>query len=105
MHHRGGKFGKIVLKHHPLDGLVQALVPVEALDETLTVMPGIITSVRGRPVGPRNTGGLQIKVQYVAPDGHVRLIARLGNSVQEVRVTGSDPQTLLAKLQQIFPSN
>jgi hypothetical protein len=102
MQHRGGKFGKIVLKHHPLDGLVSVLAPIEALPEVQTVMPGVITSVRGRPIGSRQTGGLQIKVQYMAPDGHIRLLVRSGNSTQEVRVVSSEPAKTLLDLRARF---
>ena len=100
LQHRGGKFGKIVLKHHPIEGLVRALEPIEALPEVQTIMPGVITSVRGRPIGSRQEGGLVLKLQYIAPDGHIRLIARQGNTTQEVRVIGQSPQQLFDSIKQ-----
>lgn len=103
LQHRGGKYGKIVLKHHPLDGLVEVLEPVEAWPEVQIIMPGVITSVRGRPIGSRQQGGIIIKVQYIAPDGHIRLLAKSANSTQEIRVLSSDSQKVLSKLQRLFP--
>src|SRR5690606_23867414 len=100
--HRGGKYGKIVLKHHPIDGLVKALEPIESIDEVQTVMPGVITSVRGRPIGPRQAGGIQLKLQYIAPDGHIRLIARSGNTTQEIRVVTSNPELTFEQLKNII---
>lgn len=102
LQHRGGKYGKIVLKHHPISGLVKALEMIEALSEVQTVMPGVITSVRGRPIGSRERGGLVLKLQYIAPDGHIRLLARLGNTTQEVRVIGSDPDRLFTQIHQLL---
>jgi hypothetical protein len=102
LQHRGGKYGKIVLKHHPIDGLVKALEAVEALPEVQTVMPGVITSVRGRPIGTRESGGLVLKLQYVAPDGHIRLIARQGNTTQEIRVTCRNPEAVFLHLKQLL---
>jgi hypothetical protein len=102
LQHRGGKYGKIVLKHHPLDGLVQVLAVVEALLEVQTIVPGVITAVRGRPIGNREVGGMVIKVQYVAPDGHIRLLARLGNATQEVRVVSGAPDKSLAEIRLLF---
>jgi hypothetical protein len=102
LQHRGGRYGKIVLKHHPLEGLVKALEVVEALAEVQTVMPGVITAVRGRPIGNRDSGGMLIKVQYVAPDGHVRLLVRQANATQEVRVVSSNPDKTLIDLKRLF---
>jgi hypothetical protein len=101
LQHRGGKFGKIVLKHHPIEGLVRALEPVEALEHVQTVMPGVITSVRGRPIA-RERGGLVLKVQYIAPDGHIRLLARSGNTTQEVRIICTHSRLVFEKLQLMF---
>ncbi len=86
--HRGGKYGKIVLKHHPIENLIAALEPIEALLEVQTIMPGVITSVRGSR-GPEK---LTIKIQYIAPDGHIRLIARRNSTTQEIRLTSSNPE-------------
>ena len=74
--------------------MVKALESIEALPEVQTIMPGVITSVRGRPIGSRQEGGLLLKLQYIAPDGHIRLIARQGNTTQEVRVIGQNPPQL-----------
>lgn len=103
--HRGGKYKKIVLKHHPIDGLVKALESIEAIAEVQTIVPGVITSVRGRPIGSRHKGGLILKLQYIAPDGHIRLIARQGNTTQEVRVVGQDPQSLFYKVKEVIESS
>lgn len=104
LQHRGGKYGKIVLKHHPIEGLVKALEGIEAIAEVQTIMPGVITSVRGRPIGSRQKGGLILKLQYVAPDGHIRLLARQGNTTQEVRVIGQDSELLYDQIQSILES-
>ncbi len=102
LQHRGGKYGKIVLKHHPIKGLVKALEPLEALTEVQTIMPGVITSVRGRPIGSRQQGGLVLKLQYIAPDGHIRLLARQGNTTQEVRVIGQGSQSLFHQIKRLI---
>jgi hypothetical protein len=102
LQHRGGMYGKIVLKHHPIEGLVYALGAVERLPGVQTVVPGVITSVRGRPIA-REHGGIVIKVQYIAPDGHIRLIARLGNTTQEIRVVSNDLEQTFADLRGLFP--
>ena len=104
LQHRGGKYGKIVLKHHPIEGLINALESIEALSEVQTIMPGIITSVRGRPIGNRQQGGLVLKLQYIAPDGHIRLLARQGNTTQEVRVIGQNPELLFSRIKQLLRS-
>src|SRR5690606_11807086 len=103
LQHRGGLFGKIVLKHHPLNSLAKHLETVETLAEVQTIIPGVMSSVRGRPIGPRQQGGLSIRVQYIAPDGRIRLIARSANSTQEVRVVSSDPAKTFAQLSEKFP--
>ena len=102
LQHRGGKYGKIVLKHHPIVGLIKALEPIEALVEAQTLMPGVITSVRGRPIGNRQQGGLQLRLQYIAPNGHIRLLARQGNTTQEVRVIGPNPQVLFEQIKRLL---
>lgn len=102
LQHRGGKYNKIVLKHHPIKGLVEKLAAVEAISQVKTIMPGVITTVRGRPIGNRQSGGLQLKAQYIAPDGHIRMIARHANTTQEVRITSSNPEAVLKQLQQLF---
>lgn len=96
--HRGGQQGKVVLKHHPIENLLKLLEPVEALPEVQTIMPGVITSVRGGR-GPEK---LTIKVQYIAPDGHIRLIARRNSTTQEIRLTSSNPDKTLSDLNALF---
>lgn len=96
--HRGGQLGKIVLKHHPIENLIEALRPIEALTEVQTIIPGVITSVRGGR-GPEQ---LTIKVRYIAPDGHIRLIARRNSTTQEIRLTSSNPSKTLLDLHNIF---
>lgn len=98
LQHRGGKYKKIVLRHHPIEGLVKALEIIEAIPEVQTIMPGVITSVRGRPIGRRHVGGIFLKLQYIAPDGHIRLIARQGNTTQEVRVVSAEPELTFSQL-------
>ena len=98
LQHRGGKYGKIVLKHHPLEGLVRLLEPIEALVPVQIIMPGVITSSkRGHAVG-----GLVLRVQYVAPDGHIRLLARDGGNTQEVRIMCERPDETIELIRQIL---
>lgn len=102
LQHRGGKYGKIVLKHHPIENLVKSLEVIESIPEVQTIMPGVITSVRGRPIGARQAGGLQLKLQYIAPDGHIRVIARMGNTTQEVRIISSNPPETYSQIEKLL---
>ena len=85
--HREGVTGKTVAKHTPIPGLMEAIKDLEKIRGVHSIVPGPIQS----PRGGKGPGELTISVQYIAPEGYIRLLAKKGNLRQEIRVVTSRP--------------
>lgn len=93
--HREGVTGKTTAKHSPIPGLFEAIKDIEKIRGVHSIIPGPIQS----PKGGKGSGELTISVQYIAPEGYIRLLARKGNLRQEIRVVTRYPEETKERLE------
>lgn len=98
--HRQGETGKVVAKHTPIPGLMDALKAIEKVRGVHSVIPGRIFS----PKGGKGSGELVFKVQYVSPEGYIRMLAKKGNLTQEIRVVTSSAEETKKRLEAVLNS-
>lgn len=77
--------GILKVEHGILPGLREVLEHLAEQQGVQSIVPGRIYVTRGRP-----GGSLRVRVSAPTPTG-IKLIARLGSSVQEVFVVTDDP--------------
>lgn len=80
--------GVLKVEHGILPGLREVLLDLAQHEDIHSIVPGRIYVTRGRP-----GGSLRVKASTPTSTG-LKLIARLGSSVQEVFVVCDDPATV-----------